>query len=121
MKTKAIFVAVIILLLWATATGLALQKGKQHEDPNVRSVQGVVVDQKDSPVEGAVVKLKNTKSLQVRSFITQSDGTYYFHGLSTNIDYELKADRGGASSEAKTLSVFDSRKKAIINLKLESK
>jgi hypothetical protein len=120
MKTKAIVVSVVILL-WAATTGLALQKGKQREDPNVRSVQGVVVDQGDSPVEGAVVKLKNTKSLQVRSFITQSDGTYYFHGLSTNIDYELKADRGGASSEAKTLSVFDSRKKAIINLKLESK
>jgi len=96
------------------------QKGKEKEDPNVRSVQGAVYDQRDIPVEGAIVKLKNTKSLQVRSFITQQDGTYYFHGLSTNVDYELKAEHQGQASPTKTLSIFDSRKKAVINLKLES-
>jgi len=98
----------------------AAQKGKEKEDPNIRSVQGAVYDERDIPVEGAIVKLKNTKSLQVRSFITQQDGTYYFHGLSTNVDYELKAEHQGQSSQAKTLSIYDSRKKAIINLKLES-
>jgi len=96
------------------------QKGKEKEDPNIRSVQGAVYDERDIPVEGAIVKLKNTKSLQVRSFITQQDGTYYFHGLSTNVDYELKAEHRGQSSPAKTLSIYDSRKKAVINLRLES-
>ena len=83
-------------------------------------MQGAVYDERDSPVEGAIVKLKNTKSLQVRSFVTQQDGTYYFHGLSTNVDYELKAERSGESSPSKTLSVYDSRKKAVVNLRLES-
>jgi hypothetical protein len=80
-----------------------------------------VLNQQDKPVGEAIVQLKNTKTLQVRSFITRRDGTYYFHGLSTNIDYELKAEYDGSESSVKTLSVFDSRKKAVINLKLEAK
>ena len=112
------WVAVGVLL--ALAVPLAAQR-KKEEDTNVRSVQGLVRDQGDNPVEGAVVQLKNTKTLQVRSFITQQDGTYRFHGLSTNVDYELKANHTGTSSDVKTLSSFDSRTKAVINLKLEPK
>jgi hypothetical protein len=113
----------IALLVFVTAlsAGSALQKDKEREDPNVRSVQGAVRDPSDNLVEGAIVQLKNTKTLQVRSFFTRRDGTYHFYGLSTNIDYELKAEHGDASSPVKTLSVFDSRKKAVINLRLESK
>lgn len=106
-------------MLAASVSAFA-EKGKEKEDPNIRSVHGEVMDGRDNPVEGAVVKLKNTKSLQVRSFITQQDGSYYFNGLSTNVDYELKAEHQGKSSPARTLSVFDSRKKATINFKLES-
>jgi len=94
-------------------------KKDKNEDENVRSVAGVVRNEDDNPVEGAVVKLKDTKSLRVRSYITQKDGIYRFHGLSTNIDYELRADHQGRSSDEKTLSVFDSRRQAVINLKLE--
>jgi hypothetical protein len=41
--------------------------------------------------------------------------------LSPDVDYELKADYQGASSSTKTLSTFDSRKTATINLKLNPK
>jgi hypothetical protein len=38
------------------------------------------------------------------------------------VDYELKAEsREGASSATKVLSVYDNRKAAVINLKLEAK
>ena len=94
-------------------------KGK--EDPNIRALQGTVKDEGDTPLEGAVVKLKNVKTLQVRSFITKADGSYTFGGLSTNADYEVKADHQGQSSDTRTLSVFDSRKVAIINLKIDPK
>lgn len=103
-------------LLWSPA--MASAQKKQKEEADVRSVQGVVTDEEGRLVEGAVVQLKNTKTLQVRSFITRSDGSYQFHGLSTNVDYQLKAEYQGRSSDVKTLSVFDSRKKAVINLKL---
>jgi hypothetical protein len=91
------------------------------EDQRTRSVQGSVTAQDDSLVSGAVVYLKNTKTLQIRSFFSQKDGSYYFHDLSPDIDYELKAEYNGASSGAHTLSSFDSRKQATINLKLNPK
>jgi Carboxypeptidase regulatory-like domain len=84
-------------------------------------VQGAVTSADDQAVVGAVVQLKNTKTLQIRSFITKENGTYYFHGLSPDVDYELKADSQGVSSGTKTLSSFDSRKQATINLKLNPK
>jgi hypothetical protein len=108
---------VLVAVLMLAATGYAQKKG---EDPN-RSVQGAVTTAEEHPAVGAVVQLKNTKTLQIRSFITQDNGTYYFHGLSPDIDYELKADFQGASSGSKTLSAFDSRKQAVINLKLNAK
>ena len=93
----------------------------KKEETNIRSVEGVVNSAQGAPVNGAVVQLKNTKTLQIRSFITRDNGAYYFHGLNTDVDYELRADFDGASSHTKTLSSFDSRKKPVVNLKLEPK
>ena len=108
------------LLLWASVSFGQEKKPKRGEEPT-RSVQGVVMSTTDQPVSGAVVQLKNTKTLQIRSFITKAGGAYYFHELSPDIDYELNATYNGASSGTKTLSSFDSRKTAIINLKLNPK
>ena len=102
------------VLLLAASAGFA-------EDPQTRSVRGSVTAPDDSLVNGAVVYPKNTKSLQIRSFFTQKDGSYYFHDLSPDIDYELKAEYSGLSSGAHTLSSFDTRKLATINLKLNPK
>lgn len=119
MKVRSIFASALLFLLVA-GVAAPFQK-KKDEDAVTRSVQGAVRDQNDSVAEGAVVQLKNTKTLQVRSFITQQDGTFLFQGLSINVDYELKADRGDMTSSVKRLSYFDSRTKAVINLKLEKK
>lgn len=96
-------------------------KKPKDEEGKTRSLTGTVRDDAENPVDSAVVQLKDTKSLQVRSFITKEDGAYQFHGLSVDVDYQVKADKQGSSSGVKTLSVFDSRKSAIINLKLENK
>jgi hypothetical protein len=94
---------------------------KKDENANIRTMQGVVSNAKGETLNGAVVQLKNTKTLQIRSFITRDDGAYYFHGLTTDVDYELRADFDGASSKTRTLSSFDTRKQPVVNLKLESK
>lgn len=112
-----IWAVLLALLLCAPATFAQ----KKRSEQNTRSVQGTVTSADDSPVAGAVVQLKNTKTLQVRSFITKDDGTYHFYDLSPDIDYELKADYQGASSNTKTLSSFDSRKQTVLNLKLNPK
>lgn len=126
----ALFLAATASFAWAQAPAQPppskyppLFKGGKggKEDPNARLVEGAVKDLQDNFIEGAVVKLKDMKSLQVRSFITKADGKYRFGGLRKDVDYELKADREGKSSDTKTVSVFDSRKEVIINLKLEDK
>jgi hypothetical protein len=70
-------------------------------------------------VEGAVVQIKDSKTLRVRSFLTKADGSYQFHGLSMDTDYEVKAERQGVSSDVRNLTIYDSRKEPILNLKLD--
>jgi hypothetical protein len=111
------FVAVAGWLCLAMAS-LALAQ-RNDEDTNVREVQGTVTDASGAPVDRAVVQLKDTKTLQIQSFITDSAGHYHFAGLSTDVDYQLKADHEGATSGWKTLSLFNAKKVATVNLKLK--
>ncbi|MFN3325936.1 MAG: carboxypeptidase-like regulatory domain-containing protein [Bryobacteraceae bacterium] len=123
MKQKKLFSVGLLLVILAAGLSAQLTNKKREKppDPTIRSLEGVVRDADDKIVSGAVVKLKNLKTLQIRSFITQSDGRYTFQSLSKSIDYEVVAEHDGASSPTRTLSVFDDRTKAVINLKLESK
>jgi hypothetical protein len=100
---------------------VAQSRKEKNADAKTRSVQGVVTDNQENPIDGAVVQLKDTRSLQIRSFITRKNGTFHFHGLSRDIDYELRADHQGASSDSRRLSAFDSRSQAVINLKISPK
>ena len=116
---KKLLLSVLAAVVLASMTPALAQRRDSKESTNTRSVQGVVTDSTDSPLEGAVVQLKDTKSLQIRSFITRNTGAYHFHGLNPDIDYELKADFQGKASAWKTLSSFDSRKQAVVNLKID--
>jgi hypothetical protein len=112
-------VAVVLSICFAAAV-LSFDNKKAQEE-KLRMVQGVVMDAQENPLVGAVVQLKNTKTLQIRSFITQDKGAYQFQGLDPNVDYALKAQYQGAWSSERTLSSFDSRKQPVINLKIEPK
>ena len=92
---------------------------RKQAEAKERSLTGTVTDSKDAPVEGAVVQIKDTKTLRVRSFLTKADGKYLFHGLSMDTDYEVKAERSGQASNVRTLTVYDTRKEPILNLKIE--
>jgi hypothetical protein len=92
---------------------------EKREAAAERIVQGQVSDKDEKFINGAVVELKDMRSLQVRSFITQKDGQYHFSGLKIDNDYQLKARFSGMTSGWKTLSIFDTRKEPIINLKLD--
>jgi hypothetical protein len=101
---------------------VAQQKSREErrEEANSRSVMGTVTAADDKPLSGAVVQLKDMRTLQVRSFITLDDGQYHFSGLRSDIDYELTA-RSGEMTASKKLSLFDSRKAAVLNFKLDKK
>lgn len=107
----------MVLLVLALATFAFAEK--KPKEPQEKSVSGIVTDASGMPVPGAVVQLKNTKTLQVRSFIARDMGEYIFQGLAIDVDYELKADANGKSSATKTLSSFDSHAEARVNLQLK--
>ena len=89
------------------------------QQEQARSLQGQVINDADAAVPGAIVYLKNTKTLAVKTFFADKDGRYRFNALSPNIDYEVYAEHDGKKSDTKTLSSFDSRKQATSNLKIK--
>lgn len=114
------FLRTALRLSLVLALGVTLLFAQKKEDDKTRGVSGVVIDAKDTPVAKAVVQLRDTKTRQIRSFISTDDGAYRFFGLNPNIDYELSASKDGVGkSETRMLSSFDSRKNAVINLKLD--
>lgn len=116
---KRAFALIVLGGLLLSSAGLAQFGKKKDQDSNVRTVQGVVTDEADNPISGAIVQLENMKTLQIRSFITKEKGTYYFSDLSTDVDYKVHAENHGMVSPTKVLSSFDSRKAATLNLKVD--
>jgi|SRR5271154_4029139 len=112
MPVGAAYMATLLL-----CAGLPAQQ--KNQDLTTRNVEGLVTDAGGQPAAKAVVQLKNTKSLQIRSFITAEDGRYHFAGLGSDVEYQVKAERDGVTSSWKTLSVFNTKKTAVINLKLK--
>ena len=117
-KTQVVIAAICCaILLAATVPARAAEK----DEKPTRTVKGLVTDENENPIVGAVVQLKNTKTLDVKSFITDKGGNYYFHGLDTNTDFELKARSGDIVSRTRTVSTFDDRKEVVYNFQLKAK
>jgi len=115
----AILLASGALLGVPTAEATAVfQRGAQGE---ARTLVGHVLNDREQPLPKAIVYLKNTKNLAIKTYISEPDGTFRFSGLTPNIDYEVYAEHEGARSDTKTLSGFDSRKQVSVTLKIKGK
>ena len=114
LNRRLVALAVAMLVCFAFAKG-------QNSDSGTRAVEGIVTGADSHPVTGAVVQLNDTRTLQIRSFITAEDGKYHFANLKQDTEYQVKADHSGMTSDWKRLSVFDARKVAEMNLKLAKK
>jgi hypothetical protein len=91
---------------------------KKTAPANQRTLTGTVLDKSDAPIPNAVVYLKNEKTLSVRTYFAQKDGTYRFPQLERNVDYEVYAELDGKRSDTKTVSQFDDRNAPHVNLRI---
>ena len=109
------------LMLTSAVFAQKKTREERREEAAQRTVQGLVTGPDDQPISGAVVQVKDMRTLAIRSFITQADGMYRFMALKIDIDYQLSAKSGDLSAGPRSLSIFDARKEAIVNFKLEKK
>ena len=114
--------AVAVALGFAPASmpfGPAVAHAQQN--PTVRrTIEGKVHDANDAPLQGAIVYLKDSRTLAVKSFISTDDGAFHFGQLSQNTDYELYAEFHGKRSKSKNISSFDSKNDFNFTLKIDA-
>jgi len=118
--TKRMVHRIAVLLVSLMMLGLPGLVSAEQKDSQPRTLTGHVLSSDNQPLQNAVVYLKNTKTLAVKTYISEADGSYRFPSLSPNVDYEVYAAFQGAHSDTKTLSSFDSRKQFNISLKIHS-
>jgi carboxypeptidase family protein len=107
--------------------------GQARQDPYVRyppppksqaaikSLVGEVVTSQGAKLSQAVVHLKDKKTLEVKTRITDDSGKYVFKGLDRDADYEVHAEYQGSSSSNKSVSHFDDRDEVYLVLEISSK
>ncbi len=123
-KLLALLALAMMLVAWAPAqvnlplNGSGLSTPKKTK-PTSKMLTGTVADKNDKPISGAVVYLKNSKSLVIKSFFTQENGSYRFPQLALNTDYEIWAEKDGKKSSTKQVSQFDDRFAPTINLSID--
>ena len=91
----------------------------QSKSPLQRVVDGRVDDKSGAAIPGAVVYLKDIKSLSVKTFICAADGKFHFGQLSQDGDYELWAELNGKHSKTKHISSFSSQNNFNFSLTIE--
>jgi hypothetical protein len=83
-----------------------------------RVVQGKVELASGGMAKGAIVYIKNGKTLEVRTYISTADGSYRFGQLNPDATYTVWAEYQGKKSKERTVSSFDTKKVFNIPLKI---
>lgn len=82
-------------------------KSQKKHLATVRSVSGVVKDEHDNIVDGALVHLTNLKTKVTTDYFTHKTGYYVFEELSRDEDYTVSAEFHGEKTRVFKLSHFD--------------
>lgn len=109
----------LLTILLALSAAAAPQKPKKGVQ--LRTVHGQISEKDGNTAATAVVYLKNLRTQNVQSRITDNSGNYRFSGIDPNADYEIHAEREAMKSATRTVSSLDTRNDIIVNLKLGRK
>jgi len=89
-------------------------------DPRApKTLTGQVVDKTGKGLPQAVVYLKNQRTLEVRTHISDAEGKYRFNGLHPETDFAVHAEHRGAASPTRTVSSFDEKKDVYLVLEID--
>ncbi len=109
---RAVVTTLIVVCLLASVAGMA-------QSSEVRSVEGKVYGAGSTTQSSAVVYLQDSKTNNIKSFISTADGSYRFGQLSLDVDYQLWVEYKGKKSDKKNISSFNSKKQLVIDLHLK--
>ncbi len=101
------------VLLLGAGTGLAKDK-----TPTTRTVSGVVMDEAENFIQGAMIELTDLQTKKVLDIYSQEGGRYLFTDLRFDHDYTVQATYKGLSSEVRQVSSIDTRWHMVLNLTL---
>lgn len=93
---------------------------RKDKDRPQKNLSGQVVDKQGRGLPDAVVFLKDKKTLDTKSHISNEEGNYRFSNLDPNSDYEVHAERKGVSSQKRSVSSFDDRREVYLVLELDA-
>jgi hypothetical protein len=124
LSLAAMVTVCLVMVCGATASAqVSTGQSQQHDSkrgPIQRVIDGKVTNKSDAFIAGAVVYLKDSKSLAVKTYITDDAGLFHFGQLSQNTDYELWAESNGVRSKSKSISSFDSKNSYNFTLKIDA-
>ncbi len=90
-------------------------------DPRApKTLTGQVVDKDGKGLAQAVVHLKNQRTLEVQTRISDNEGKYRFNGLNPETDFAVHAEFRGASNPTRTVSAFDEKKDVYLVLEVDT-
>ncbi|HWF12738.1 MAG TPA: carboxypeptidase-like regulatory domain-containing protein [Candidatus Acidoferrales bacterium] len=110
-----------VAIVLAAAVMVSAQGNPKGKESQLRTVRGTVVDDTEAPSDSAVVYLKNSRTQDIATHLSSTDGTFRFSGLDLNVDYEIHAEKDGWTSSSRSISNFDTRKEFVLTLKLDHK
>ncbi len=116
MRTAQIASSVALVFVVVALSGIPAHPQSERDRSQLRSVHGLVLDRRQTPIPNGIVYLRNKKTNNVRTHISDSQGHYQFSGLNPNDDFEIYAEYKRLKSSHHTISSFDSHQDIQLDL-----